>query len=349
MRTSPSRTPGRLDLKASTLSIRACGKKIQWHAALGHLKLLRKEELFPDCIAYTAAMVTCRVAGEWRATLELWKAMRSAGVETDIITCGAVVTAYEMSQAWQQAQDFLQTISLCQIRANLVTLNTVLSALESRAEWQQAERTLQDLHAQDMKTDIITLNTAVSILHGQWTRSLGCLNSINWGIRADVITYSSAISKIEDSQWHVGSLFLSKLRAQQISADTVVYNSVCFSSGGHGWQQAQQTFAFAKRGSLRPSHVTYNTMISVFGGADQWKEAGNVLQDLEQTLPCSQERTSHNSMISSFAKAGEWRLAVSALRQLQQHQIELDLLTFSGAISACEKGGYWEHAFASFV
>ena len=316
------------DLKACTASIRECGKQIQWQSALGQLQLLSGRELRSDCIVYSGAMVACRAVA-WRSSLELWISLRSKCIEADIITCGSVVTTYEIGQKWSEAHHFLRHLRKLGIQTNVFSFNAALKAFNP-TEWQHAEFILQELGAQQMKPDIISVNTAVSMLDlPQWKRATLHLGSC----RADVVTYSSVATKVG---WQMATLLLTDLRNQQIRADTALYNSLC-----GRWQQAQQICALA--GDWRPNVITYNTMISACADADQWRKAGHVLQDLQQTFQRTQ-LISTNSMINGLAKSGEWQQAASVLWRLQLQQLEHDFVTFSGVISACEKGGQWEHA-----
>lgn len=326
----------RPDLKSCTASIRQCAKNVQWQQALGHLKQLRAEELRLDCIVYSAAMVTCRHAAEWRSAVELWNVLGSECIQTDIITCGTMVTSYHVGQRWREAHHFLQHVRKRGMEVNVFSVNAALNSLDASAGWQQSGRILQDLQANQMQTDIIGLNTAVSALDvSTWKRALSYLNfSSMQSLRTDAITYSSTMSMVDS--WQAGSLLLSNLQNQQIFADTALYNSLC-SQGWIVWQQAQQIFASADHNSWRPNLITYNSIIFGCADAEQWKRAGHTLLDLLRTFPRAQ-LISNNSMISGYAKAGKWQEAVAVLRQLQEQQLEHDFVTFSGVISACEKG-----------
>eukprot|EP00913_Durusdinium_trenchii_P026345 g24720.t1 len=53
---------------------------------------------------------------------------------------------------------------------------------------------------------------------------------------------------------------------------------------------------------------------------------------------------SFSSAISSCERAAAWQHAVRVFDQMLQAQIQADALSYSAVISACEKGGHWQHA-----
>ena len=50
---------------------------------------------------------------------------------------------------------------------------------------------------------------------------------------------------------------------------------------------------------------------------------------------------SFSAAISACEKGGRWEQALSLLKEMLDAGVALDVISFSAAMSACEKGGQW--------
>eukprot|EP00973_Karenia_brevis_P048957 6789658-Karenia_brevis.AAC.1 len=57
---------------------------------------------------------------------------------------------------------------------------------------------------------------------------------------------------------------------------------------------------------------------------------------------------SFNAAISACEKGGRWEHAVLVLDKLLNSGTTADVISFSAAMSACAKGGQWLHALSTF-
>ena len=55
---------------------------------------------------------------------------------------------------------------------------------------------------------------------------------------------------------------------------------------------------------------------------------------------------SFSAAISACEKGGQWQRVLSLLEDICRAGKALDVISFSTAISACEKGGQWQHALS---
>eukprot|EP00973_Karenia_brevis_P041471 5737772-Karenia_brevis.AAC.1 len=51
-----------------------------------------------------------------------------------------------------------------------------------------------------------------------------------------------------------------------------------------------------------------------------------------------------SAAISACKKGGQWEHALSLLQKMRKTGMTCNVISFSAAISACEKGAQWEHA-----
>eukprot|EP00975_Prorocentrum_lima_P013923 2959038-Prorocentrum_lima.AAC.1 len=52
----------------------------------------------------------------------------------------------------------------------------------------------------------------------------------------------------------------------------------------------------------------------------------------------------YSAAISACEKGGEWEKAVELLASMEHAKVEADEITYNAAISACENGSKWEKA-----
>merc|ERR1712151_1120289 len=57
---------------------------------------------------------------------------------------------------------------------------------------------------------------------------------------------------------------------------------------------------------------------------------------------------SFSAAISACEKGGQWERALSLLEEMRDMSVTRNVISFSAAISACEKGGQWERALSVF-
>ena len=50
---------------------------------------------------------------------------------------------------------------------------------------------------------------------------------------------------------------------------------------------------------------------------------------------------SYSAAISAFEKGADWLLPIELLKEIRQWNMKPDLVSYSAAISACEKGSEW--------
>jgi pentatricopeptide repeat protein len=69
----------------------------------------------------------------------------------------------------------------------------------------------------------------------------------------------------------------------------------------------------------------------------------DLLREME-TKDISPNTITYSSAISACEKGGVWEVALDLLREMETKDIPPNTITYSSAISACEKGGVWEVA-----
>jgi pentatricopeptide repeat domain-containing protein 1 len=76
------------------------------------LAMMRKANLVPDVITYTAAINACEKSMQWDMALCLLAVMQQAAVVPNIITYSAAISAGERGEQWQQAVDHIAEMQL---------------------------------------------------------------------------------------------------------------------------------------------------------------------------------------------------------------------------------------------
>ena len=75
----------------------------------------------------------------------------------------------------------------------------------------------------------------------------------------------------------------------------------------------------------------------------QWAQALELLRVMRQDL-VAPDTITFSGLITACERGMQWEWALQLLCEMPQDRIEPDIVTFSAAISACGKGVQWEHS-----
>ncbi|CAJ1440423.1 unnamed protein product, partial [Effrenium voratum] len=275
----------------------------------------QERHLRANVITFSAAIQAC----DWNWALLLLAALHRRGLEANAITGTAVIRG----GSWPVACHWLRR--MCAERlADVVSYGACIGS--ARSAWQVAGLLLAELGG----FNFICLGAAISACErsAAWKPALEMFRS---GGRPDVVTYNVTVSACEKaSQWHHALLLLEELEKRgDLDATMVSYNAATSAVAQVGaWPEALRLLNTAESNQLQADVITGSSAMSACERASRWEAA---LQ-----LPWAQRARKDvavcNALISACEKAAQWPVAVHLLGALQP-----DAITFSSAISACEK------------
>eukprot|EP00397_Hematodinium_sp_SG-2012_P019467 GEMP01020002.1.p1 GENE.GEMP01020002.1~~GEMP01020002.1.p1 ORF type:complete len:764 (+),score=230.30 GEMP01020002.1:339-2630(+) len=292
------------------------------HGAWAHAQmLLHRMEQNSSCTA-TAVVATQRGA---------------SCVAPTVASFSACISAYAKHGRWGEALALFTRMQRPphNIRPNVVVYSATMSACEKAGEWRQAVKLLDAMALENppIIPDAIAYNACISACapHGHWGTALSLLQRM---VRGEVDSEGRAVRP------------------------TVVSYSACIHScaqSGH-WAMALHLLSDMRQHLLRPNVITYNSAISACEKGRKWSRA----LDIFRAMHCPPDAISYNAAISACEKGAVWREALAlfhAMRSSRKNRgggsgggssrdafIAPTVVTYSSAISACEKGNAWEHA-----
>ncbi|CAE8614947.1 unnamed protein product, partial [Polarella glacialis] len=88
---------------------------------------------------------------------------------------------------------------------------------------------------------------------------------------------------------------------------------------------------------VEPDVISYNAAMSACVKAGQWQLALGLLS----LMPLF-DRISCSIAISACASAAQWKPALELLKNMPELRIFPNVISYSAAITSCEKGGQWQ-------
>ncbi|CAJ1455512.1 unnamed protein product [Effrenium voratum] len=89
------------DLVCYSAVISACGQGRFWLKALACLRHLDQDAVAPNVVAYSAAISACEKALQWEQGLFLLREMAERGIKPNVVSHSAVLTACDKARQWQ--------------------------------------------------------------------------------------------------------------------------------------------------------------------------------------------------------------------------------------------------------
>eukprot|EP00435_Cladocopium_sp_Y103_P027638 s3428_g6.t2 len=360
-------------------AIGSCGQRKEWQEALHLLRDFQQRRCRCDVFIYSSAISAC--SHQWQVALALLGELQMRHVEGNVVAYGAAIGACEKNSQWQRAIYLLSTLQeqmqsnpnlapAFTFKSNLFIFGTFMqitycSALnacargdewllalqifreaETEGDWKTALVLMNGLESKELQADVITYNAAVSCCEKsrQWQRALNLLRQLQERrLRCSIISYNAAISACV--HWH---LALSLLREVEGICQCTV---ITFNAAISGCER------------LERSQISFNAALSACERGEQWEVAlellreaqqrqlpGDLISDLDEVAMKSHDLSkkanviTYSAAISACEKGSQWQRALMLLGEMDKKQVPANLITYSAAISACGRGEEWQQA-----
>eukprot|EP00913_Durusdinium_trenchii_P027254 g25569.t1 len=316
-----------------------------------------------DVWSFNATISACEKGQQWHWALELFDSLcQTPSVQPDTITFNASISACEKAAQWQHALGFFMLMS-GQAAPNEITYNATISALEKAAQWQKA---LQVFNAMEASPGLITYHALMSACEkaSQWQVALELFArascATRWVLTAR--SFNSVLSACEKArQWLVALQFFHQMPQAQVSPDAISLSAVvsaCARREGGTWRRALQLFEEALAGarwcgevdaiawSVRRFH-TADPPLHTLQMPGHWRQALEFFHRMAQRQ-IRQDVISFSAAISSCEKASQWPFALLLFQQMHLAEIVPNNYSYSAAIISCQKGEQWQYALELF-
>ncbi|CAJ1326891.1 unnamed protein product [Effrenium voratum] len=343
-----------MDVKTYSKAITSRGKASMWQLSLSLFCELQDRRLRADRICFSAGTDACAKARQWRrAQSLLWQLRAEVGL--DVVAINAAISASRWQHAkmlldMQDAPDLVGLNSAIsgstwqgalllrtrRLEEDVITFCACISACEKSREWQWAAVLLHELHRDQLQNAVVACNAALSACEKarEWEPGLALLQELEDQQLADGISCNAAISACR-SPWPVAAGLLALARRRRL-ANVITYSAALNVLEDWCWSLSLLS---ALPSNFRPSAVLCNAAMAACEKAGQWRCALQLFAEFPLRR-LKEDDVTYGSVMSAFARAGRWQEAICFLQSLR----DCSIITVNAAISACEKGGAWQHA-----
>eukprot|EP00438_Fugacium_kawagutii_P008943 Skav206990 [mRNA] locus=scaffold2010:123029:123850:- [translate_table: standard] len=232
------------DAVAYSAGVFACEQAAYWQGAL--------ELLCPDPVAYTSCIGACAFAQQWEKAHHLWeKLQEQPGLEPTAMSYAAVAFAHGAARRWQQVVQLqLQVRKLGWLPSGMYP--AIASGLGSTLQWEKALALLPEMHSLGPPPDGIVCGGLIGecARSWQWKQALSLMDAMRKSlVMADAVTNSLLLSLCSRAQHFAKAVpfFLSKQgRLRLAGAAAVAAHAVAQRSNAAGWRMLRDIVQVAE-------------------------------------------------------------------------------------------------------
>ncbi|CAJ1362096.1 unnamed protein product [Effrenium voratum] len=205
-----------------------------------------------------------------------------------------------------------------------------------RQHWQLALWRLQNQLKMKLKPDLLLLNAAASSLATgwNWPRCFARLAQLrDLGFSTDAFSTGAVLKAAVGARaWRQASSLAARERSLEVANNLMA---------ALPWPQ---TLALLRQSLVRrfePSHTSFVTITSLCRRVGMWEQS---LHYAHEEPDPADKRETVNSALSACEVAGLWDRSLALLVLSDCSRLQPDAISFSAAVSACEKGLRWQVA-----
>ncbi|CAK9042196.1 unnamed protein product [Durusdinium trenchii] len=209
--------------------ISRCRREGKWQEAVYLLAQMRRGKALPNDITCNMVISACAKGGHWQLAVDLLCQMPAVQVTPDLISCNSAINACEVASEWAAALACFKALEEKQLQPDIIVYGGVISACAKAGFWQLTLRIFEEL-CRRMSPDLVACNAALRAFKGnRWPVANAILQNFDdFGLQADVVTFSTAITSCVDA-WPMTLQLLTEMHSAQIEAN--VWSSCAHGSG----------------------------------------------------------------------------------------------------------------------
>ncbi|CAJ1429479.1 unnamed protein product, partial [Effrenium voratum] len=299
--------------------ISACGCAKEWRLALHLLGAFQNRNLRMDSISFNSAISACD--GGWRNALAVFAALPLHLCPPDVVS----YTAASAAMRWQGALHMARLLR-SNVRPNEVSLSGLARKLAQECEWQKALTSIGCDALQEPLTARITSWTAGS----HWRKALSVAP-------ASAHAVSAALSA--GAEWPRALQMLQGAVTRHLELSVVLGAAAAALARAGAWRSCCGLAA----SKLQLNLVVCNAVLSSCAGVGRWRQALQVLKDMEASTMTA-DVLSYGAAMHGCVQGRAWQKALALLHQLPGRALQPSAVIFGTAISACEAAGNWQLA-----
>lgn len=219
------------DCRAYTAAIDACRRVGAWTQAVQVLEDMEEMTVTPDVVAYNAVMAACEKGREYPAAERVMLEFDRWALDPDRVTYNTLIGACGWGQEWKSAVDYLR---LMQRKSyydyDLVSYTAAISACAKASEWETALALMNEEERQVKGVNIRTFNAALSACAAAGKCEFAMLlmeQLLDFDLYPNLMTYRYAIASCEaGGEWELALDLMSEMAESKLEAREMIYGSV---------------------------------------------------------------------------------------------------------------------------
>ena len=321
--------------------INACGRAGDWQRAVAMIAAMRSQMVQQDTIVYNSAISACARAKCWQPALSLLDMLSGSSLPPDTLTFNSLINA--CGEQWQLGIDLISLMQVSQAVADTISYNSAMRACTHAKQWWYALNLLKGMSECILWKDKITYTTALSGLDDQWELAFNLLQDMeNAGVQPDCQVFTAAVVVSgRAAHWQQALSLFGQALSRKIPCDTSMYNALITACGqGMEWEASLSLLEAIRQSKRKIDSITLGAAIAACCDARQWEWALSFLDDESDhgarlSTPC------FNAILGGC----NWDVVLTVLQEMDSRRVEKDSLTFSTAITACERAEMWDASF----
>ncbi|CAE7192830.1 MRL1 [Symbiodinium natans] len=251
------------------------------------------------------------------------------------------ITSCRRHAGWEDALAILNGMPSASLQADLVGYSSTMSVCDAASQWQRATSLLEATTSTIGCPDVIMYGAGMNACRKgqQWQQAIRLLKELRDSLRVDVVTWNTAMCGPSSGGWQNATHLLGAGVLWSLQPSMVSYNVAM--RGGVGWKVANQLLLAAVNNKLRATVTTCGTILA----SDQipWVMELVLLSDM-QCLHLQLNIISCSSALSACEKAAEWATSLWLLASAKAHSLQPNEFALSAATSGCEQTAEWQMA-----
>ncbi|CAK9082779.1 unnamed protein product [Durusdinium trenchii] len=313
--------------------MRSAGRRSAWPLSLEALETMRKRELPPDELHYTAAMRACTSADAagGSAALRLFGEVE----KPSHLTFTAAISSCGVTREWELALELLNLMALSSHPPDLVAFHAAVTVCRQARKSRLALKLIDSLRRSELQPDVVAYSAAIAACEEgfRWMRALSFLKQMDQdAVAANVVSFSSAMSACANARhWDHALDLMVRMRQKAIEPNVVTHSAVLSACDkAHQWQWTLQQWVEMKESGIRPNRISYSAILGSMGIGLHWPQSLFLLDEMWHRK-VSPDVRNYTMALSSLEKAKQWQLAVQLLNSMRLQSLQPDL--FLGKVS----------------
>lgn len=340
--------------------------------ALGLLRRMRDaSSARPNLLTYNAVLRTLEKAGRWRQAARLLRDMRREKVRPSLISFNLALgacakgakkdkgsadapaalpttpTAPRVEQSWEEGADNggVEAEAAAEAAAEMDD--------ECATAGEQAEKLLLEAQRWGVRPDVVSYSSAIAALaaRGEYERVIGLIGAMQEeGVEPTTFSWTAAIAACERAgEWQKALGLFNGLREAGGGADLPTWHAAISAAGSSGKVELAKSLLEEMRAEegLNVTLRAYNGVLKACERAADWDAAIDlmVIMKAEGLAP---DKVSYTSTVGAAGRAGEWEKALGLWQQMLAEGIDIDSLALHNLLRAVTLAGQSEVALFVF-